>query len=94
MPGNDDKDVNSSGAGEETKEKADSKGIFQVNFLGFYDSWGIKKVENCAQEAHLQVISLVSLLTASWLLAFSQNHLVLGMEPLKSTESTALLFPL
>ena len=65
MPGNDDKNVNSSGAGEETKEKADSKGIFQVNFLGFYDSWGIKKVENCAQEAHLQVISLVSLLTAS-----------------------------
>ena len=47
------------------KEKADSKGIFQINFLGFYDSWEIKKVENCAQETQLQVISLVSLLTAS-----------------------------
>ena len=35
MPGNDDKDVNSSGAGEETKEKAD--GLF----------WGRFKERHC-----------------------------------------------
>lgn len=75
------------------KEKADSKGIFQINFLRFYDSWEIKKIENRSQETQLQVISLVSL--NSFLIAgFLSESPGVGDGALKSTDSTALLSPL
>lgn len=44
---------------ERSKKQTNSKGSSWIDFLGFYNSWKIKKIETMSKEPQSQVISFV-----------------------------------